>query len=38
MLKMDRVTKIYRTDLVETRALREFTLHVAPAPRTRASA
>ena len=30
MLKMDRVTKIYRTDLVETRALREFTLNVAP--------
>ena len=30
MLKMDRVTKIYRADLVETRALREFTLHVTP--------
>jgi putative ABC transport system ATP-binding protein len=29
MLKMDRVSKIYRTDLIETHALRDFSLNVS---------
>ena len=29
MLRMDGVSKIYRTEFVETRALNEFSMHVA---------
>ena len=29
MLKMEHVSKVYRTDLVETHALRDFTVDVA---------